>query len=133
MPGFIIAGIISGFLFGIMDGLINANPFAQKLNEVFRPIAKTNVNIFSGIIIDLAYGFIMAGIFLMLYKSLPGETGLAKGISFSLMAWFFRVVMSVASQWMMYNVPVGTLIYTLGTGLIEMLLLGIVLGIIIKP
>ena len=133
MIRYIIVSIISGILFGIMDGLINANPLAQKLYEVYKPIAKTVINVPAGIIIDLVYGFVMAGVFLLLYRSLPGETGLLKGISFALLVWFFRVVMSVISGWMMFNIPIGALLYTLITGLGEMLILGILYGLTLKP
>jgi hypothetical protein len=105
VTSYLIVSIVSGILFGILDGLINANPIANKLYEVFKPIAKTSVNFVAGMIIDLAYGFILAALFLLVFPSLPGEAGLLKGISFALMVWFFRVVMSVASQWMMYKVP----------------------------
>jgi hypothetical protein len=130
---YIIVSVISGILFGVMDGLINANSLAQKLYDIFKPIAKTSVNVPVGIVIDLFYGFVMAGIFLLLYKSLPGEAGLVKGISFAFLVWFFRVVMSAASQWMMFNVPASALIYGLLTGLGEMLILGIFYGLILRP
>jgi hypothetical protein len=130
---YIIISIISGILFGIMDGLINANPLAQRLYEVYKPIAKTALNVPAGIIIDLIYGFVMAGVFLLLYRSLPGNTGLLKGISFALLIWFFRVLMSAISGWMMFNVPIRALIYTLTTGLGEMLILGILYGLTLKP
>jgi hypothetical protein len=87
----------------------------------------------AGIVIDLVFGFVMAGIFLLLYHSLPGETGLIKGLSFAVMVWFFRVVMYVASQWMMFTVPVKTLLYTLATGFGEMLVLGVLYGLTLKP
>src|SRR5512139_1272071 len=112
MTGYIIVGIASGILFGILDGVINANPLAQKLYDVYKPIAKTSLNLPAGIVIDLVYGFVMAGVFLLLYAGLPGETGLLKGISYALLMWFFRVVMHVASQWMMFKVPVKALLYT---------------------
>jgi hypothetical protein len=130
---YIIISIISGILFGIIDGLINANYLAQGLYEVFKPIAKTAINVPAGIVIDLVYGFIMAGVFLLLYRSLPGDMGLLKGISFAFLIWFFRVVMSVISGWMMFNVPIGALLYTLITGLGEMLILGILYGLTLKP
>jgi hypothetical protein len=133
MTNYILVSIISGILFGLLDGLINANPTAVKLYEVYRPIAKTSLNFVAGILIDLAYGFILAGLFLLLYPSLPGETGLAKGVSFGLLVWFLRVVMSVASQWMMYKVPSITLLYTLLAGLGEMLILGILYGLALRP
>lgn len=133
MIAYIIVSIVSGILFGVMDGLINANPLAQKLNKIYKPIAKSSMNVPAGIVIDLVYGFVMAGIFLILYNSLPGELGLLKGISFAFLAWFFRVVMYVASQWMMLNVPIRALLYTLLTGLCEMLILGILYGLTLTP
>jgi len=133
MTSYIIVSVISGILFGILDGLINANPMANKLFEVYKPIAKPSLNFVAGIIIDLAYGFILAALFMLLYPVLPGATGVVKGLSFGLMAWFFRVVMSVASQWMMYKVPLNTLLYSLFTGLGEMLILGILYGLTLQP
>ena len=132
MTNYILVSVISGILFGLLDGLINANPIAVKLYEVYRPIAKTSLSFVAGILIDLAYGFILAGLFLLLYPSLPGETGLAKGVSYGLLVWFLRVVMSVASQWMMYKVPSKTLLYTLLAGLGEILILGILYGLTLQ-
>lgn len=54
-------------------------------------------------------------------------------MSFAVMVWFFRVVMYVASQWMMYIVPIKTLVYSLGAGLGEMLILGMLYGLTLKP
>lgn len=46
-----------------------------------------------------------------------------------------RVIMSVASQWMMFQVPWKTSLYTLLAGLGEMLMLmlGILYGLALKP
>jgi hypothetical protein len=133
MIGYIIVSVVSGILFGILDGVINANPLAHRLYEVYKPIARTSVNPLAGIVIDLVYGFIMAGVFLLLHKSLPGETGLVKGVSFACLVWFFRVVMYTASQWVMFKVPVEALLYSLVTGLGEMLILGVLYGLTLKP
>jgi hypothetical protein len=133
MISYIIVSFVSGILFGVLDSLINANPFARRLYEVYKPIAKTSINVPTGVVIDLIYGFVMAGIFLLLYRSLPSEMGLVKGISFAFLAWFFRVVMSVASSWMMFKIPVRTLLYTILTGLGEMLILGILYGFFLEP
>lgn len=133
MIKYIIVSLVSGVLFGTLDGLINANPLAQTLYGVYQPLSKTSVNMPAGMTIDIFYGFVLAGIFLLLYKSLPGDRGWVKGISFALIAWFFRVVMSVASQWMMFNVPDSTLLYTLISGLVEMLILGLLFGWFLRP
>ena len=133
MTLYIFVSIVSGIIFGLMDGVINANPIAVKLYEVYKPITKTSVNFIAGMIIDIAYGFILAALFMLLYPSLPGMNGVVKGISFAGGVWFLRVVMGVASQWMMYKVPVKALLYTLITGLAEMLVLGILYGTTLKP
>jgi len=133
MLGYIVVSIVSGILFGILDGVINANPLAQRLYQVYKPIAKTSVNPLAGMVIDLVYGFVMAGVFLLLYKSLPGGTELVKGMSFACLVWFFRGVMYTASQWVMFNVPIEALLYSLVTGLGEMLILGVLYGLTLKP
>lgn len=133
MIRYILISVISGILFGILDGVIHANPLAQRLYEIYKPIARTSLNPLAGIVIDLIYGFVMAGVFLLLYKSLPGETGLVKGVSFAFLVWFFRTAMYVASQWVMFNIPVETLLYSLVAGLGEMLILGLLYGLTLKP
>ena len=130
---YIIISITSGILFGVLDGIINANPFARRLFDVYKPIAKTTVNVAVGIIIDLLYGFVMAALFLLLYQSLPGANDVMKGISFALIVWFFRVVMGVVTQWMRFKVPLSALYYILFTGLCELLVLGILYGLTLKP
>lgn len=133
MLRYVIVSLGGGILFGIMDGLINANALAQKLYKTFDPVLRKTVNVPVGIVIDLIYGFVMAGIFLLLYQSLPGNSGWLKGITFGFIIFFFRVVMQVASQWMMFKVSSGLLIYILVSGLIEMLLLGLFFGLFLKP
>lgn len=133
MSRYIIVSLVSGVLFGLMDGLINANPWATRYLEVYKPIARSSINAPVGLVIDLAYGFILAGIFLLLYASLPGDTGLVKGISFAFLVWFLRVFMAAASTWMMFIVPHQTLFYTLITGLGEVLVLGVLYGLTLRP
>jgi hypothetical protein len=133
MAIYLAVSVFSGMLFGIMDGAINANRLAQRLFEVYKPIARERLNPFAGIAIDLASGFVMAGVFLLLYPSLPGATGLLKGLSYALLVWFFRVVMSAASQWVMFNISVDAVLYSLFAGLGEMLVLGTLYGLTLRP
>ncbi len=133
MIRYIIVSVVSGILFGILDSAINANPLAQRLYEVYKPIARTSANLIAGVLIDLVYGFAMAGVFLLLYQSLPGDAGIVKGLSYAGLVWFFRVAMSAASQWMMFRVPVRTVVYSLAAGLGEMLVLGVLYGLTLRP
>jgi len=133
MRTFSLVGLGSGILFGLMDALISANTLAQRLYQVYKPIARTSINAPAGAVIDLLYGFVLAGLFLVLHKSLPGTVGWMKGLSFGLLAWFFRVLMNAASQWIMFRVSTETLAYTLLAGLGEMLILGVLYGLTLRP
>lgn len=130
---YILISIISGVIFAILDGLLNANPLAQRLFAVYQPIARTSINMVAGIRIDLCYGFALAGLFLLLHNSLPGSSGLLKGLSFGLIVWFLRVVMYALSQWMTFNIPGKTIIYIILSGLLEMLVLGVLYGLTLTP
>lgn len=132
MVKYILASILTGLLFALMDGLINGNPYAAELLAPFQPIARETVNIPAGAIIDVIYGFIISGIFLVILPALPSESGIMKGLAYGIGMWFFRVVMMVFSEWMMFNIPVKTLIYLLVTGFFETILLGILNGLILK-
>jgi len=129
MIAYVIVSIASGLLFGILDGVINANPLARRLFQVYDPIARKSINPIAGMLIDLFFGFVMAGAFLILYTSLPGVNGWLKGLSFAALLWFFRVVMYVASQWIMFTVPLKTLVYLLLAGLVEAFALGSLYGL----
>ena len=133
MLRYVLVSIGSGLLFGLLDGLINVNPIAVKLYQVYKPIARTSVNALAGVAIDLAYGFIMAAIFLLLYESLPGQSGIVKGLSFAVLAWFFRGVMYAASTWMMFDLPITLVGYGLVTASAEMLVLGSLYGLTLRP
>ena len=133
MIEYIVVSIISGLLLAVMDMAMNINPLAMRLYRVYAPIAKTSANPAAGMLIDLFYGFAMAGLFLLLYSSLPGDVGIVKGISFAILAWFLRVAMRSASEWMMFKIPRETLVYTTLAGLGEMLVLGVVYGLALRP
>ena len=130
---FFIVATSSGLLFAVLDGAINANPLAVRLLEFYKPLARTTINVPLGVAIDLAYGFLLAGLFLLLFRSLPGQSALIKGVSFALIVWLLRVVMSGASQYMIFRMPMAALAYILVTGLIEMLILGILYGLTLRP
>lgn len=133
MITFIGVAIGSGVLFAVLDGLLHANPLARRLYRAYDAVAKERANIPAGFAIDVAYGFAMAALFKTVYGCLPGEAGLLKGLCFAGIAWFFRVAMGVASEWMTRKVPPAALAYTLITGLGEMLLLGILYGLTLGP
>ncbi len=133
MVRYIVVSVGSGLLFAVLDVLLNANPLARRLYKVFEPIARKSANIVAGLGIDLVFGFAMAGVFLLLHDSLPGQSWVIVGLLYGLLVWFFRVAMQAASQWMMFRLPAATLLYTLVSGLVEMAILGLLYGLTLAP
>jgi len=128
-----VISLVGGLLFGVLDGVLNANPLARSLFDVYQPIARTSINVVAGMIIDLMYGFVLAGMFMLLSPALPGSSGLVKGLGFAAGLWFVRVVMGAASTWIMFNIPARTIAYVTAAGLAEMLALGILYGVTLVP
>ena len=131
MIKFLLKSLLVGVIFGILDGLMHANPIAENLYDIYEPISRDSINVTAGIIIDIVYGFILCGVFLLLYKSLPG-VGIVKGFGYGVLMWIFRVMMYAITQWMMFIIPVETILYMILAGLFEMLIIGGLIGILFK-
>jgi len=124
-------GLAGGLIFAFMDGLINANPLAQRLYAFYLPIVRESINAPLGMLFDLSAGIAMALLFVALKPAFP--RGWAnQGIAFGLLAWFFRVAMASASQVVMFRVPASAVAYALLTGLVEMIALGLLYGALLK-
>lgn len=127
----ILVGLVAGVAFLVLDGILNANPLAQRLYAAYQPIARQSVNAVAGSLIDLAFGMILAGFFSALRTSLPGRSRVTKGLSFGLMVWFLRVCMRVAGEWVVTVVPVEVHAYTLGAGLVQMLIVASLIALLL--
>jgi len=127
----ILAGLAAGVAFLVLDGVINANPLAQRAYAVYRPIARSSVNAVAGSVVDLAYGLILVTLFVILRHCLPGGTSLAKAMWFAVIIWFLRVVMRVAGEWVMTTVPWSTHVYSLAAGLVQLLLVAGVIALLL--
>ena len=127
----VFIGLIAGLLFAVADALINANPLAQDLYDVYRPIARSSINAPLGLAFDLISGIVMSFLFVVLRSALPGGV-VTKGMAFGAIAWFFRVAMGSAAQLVMFRMTAPALLYGLFTGLAEMLILGIFYGVLLK-
>jgi hypothetical protein len=122
---YLMVGLASGIIFVLLDFVLNVNPLAQRVSAPYRPIARKAMPLAAAVVIDLLSGLAMAGIFLLLRAALPGGRVVGAGISFGFLVWFFRVLMSGLSQWVMFEIPFTTLLYSIGAGLVEMLILGL--------
>jgi hypothetical protein len=121
MTMYVLASLGTGVLFVVLDVLLNANPLAQRVHSGYEPIARKELNPLPAVAVDMAYGFIIAGLYMLLSQALPGAGWLAKTASFAAVLWFLRVVMAALSHWVMFDVPAVAHLYDLVAGLVEML------------
>jgi hypothetical protein len=129
----LLVGVVAGAAFLALDGVLNANPLARRLYTVHQPIARPSVNALAGSAVDLAYGVILAWMFVALRASMPGQTSIEKAASFGLMVWFLRVCMRVAGESVMTVVPASVHAYTLVAGLVQALIVAGIIALLLPP
>jgi hypothetical protein len=130
----VVAGIVASVLFLVLDaalgtagGFIGAQVFGVPVEQPSGFEAKMKF----GLIFELINGFMLAVIYAVIHPSLPGR-GWKKGISYGLLVWGLRVVMGAFSTYMMTDMPPILIAINVVTGLIEVLILGIVIAAIYK-
>lgn len=134
LPRIIIGGIFIGLLLlvlGVISGFFSVSVFKLPMFVSDSTLWRREFNPALSIFLDIIYGIVLAGLFNLLYLSIPGE-GVLKGISFGLIIWFFKVVMAMGSIRIMFNVSDQILIYWTFSGLLELVIIGSILGIFYK-
>jgi hypothetical protein len=129
---FLLAGIVASVLFLVLDmALGTAAGFmgATFFDLPFEQPPGIEAKIKFGLIFELINGFMLAAIYAVIHPGLPGR-GWKKGISYGLIVWGLRVVMWAFSTYMMTAMPSILIAITVVTGLIEVLILGIVIAVI---
>jgi hypothetical protein len=130
---YIIVSVGSGLLLVVLDAVLNANPLALRLYSTYSAIARISIPIIRSILIDIAFGFLLAGFYLILYRAMPVQPGIARAIAFGFLVWVLRSLMNTLSHWTMYNVPAYTHLYALFTGLIQSLAVSLFYGLTLSP
>jgi hypothetical protein len=112
-----VLGMAGGWLAIRLFGLPAAQPEGMEAKFKF------------GLLFELINGFLLALIYAVIHPCLPGR-GWVKGVSYGLIVWALRVVMWAFSTYMMTDLPSATIGITVGTGLIEVLILGVVIALV---
>jgi hypothetical protein len=121
----VFAGIAASILFLILDaalgmlgGWIGARLFGLPSTQPEGIESKMA----AGLVFELVNGFLLAAIYALFYRCLPGA-GWVKGLSYGLLVWGLRVVMWAFSTYMMTDMSPVAISITVGTGLVEMLVI----------
>ena len=133
MTRYVFASLGAGVLFLLLDGFLNVNPLAQRVHRAYGAIARKSMNLALAVAIDIAYGFIIAGLYLLLYQALPGTPGLVRTLSFAIILWILRDVMAALGHWVMFDVPASSHLYDIVAGLIEMLAISLFCAATLRP
>lgn len=133
MTEYVLVSLGVGVLFVVLDGLLNMNPLAQRVHAAYEPIARKTLDPVPATAIDMAYGFVVAGLYLLLHESLPGAGWAAKAASYAVILWVLRVVMGVLSHWVMFDVPARSHLYDIAAGLLEMLAIAALCAAVLGP
>jgi cellulose synthase/poly-beta-1,6-N-acetylglucosamine synthase-like glycosyltransferase len=130
----VVAGIVASVLFLVLDAALGtAGGFigAEAFDLPFEQPPGIEAKMKFGLIFELINGFMLAVIYAVIHPSLPGQ-GWKKGISYGLIVWGLRVVMWAFSTYMMTDMAPVLIVINGVTGLIEVLILGIVIAAIYR-
>lgn len=133
MLTYVLVSIGSGFILAFFDIVIYANPLGRKIYAPYKPIARDKVSPILLILTNIAFGFTLAGFYLIIYRVLPGPTGLFRALVFGFYVWLIRSLMSSMSQWTAFKIPANVHLYTILAGLIQISTLSIFYLITLDP
>lgn len=128
----LIAGIAASLLFLVLDaalGMIGGLVGARVFGLAPQDPSQIQDKMAYGLVFEVINGFMLTVVYAVIHYSLPGQ-GWAKGISFGFLVWGLRVVMWAFSTYMMFDVQAVSIAITTFTGLIEVLILGVVISAI---
>ena len=132
---FLLAGLASSVLFAVLDmalgmagGLVGSRLFGLPATQPAEFEKKTRL----ALLFEVVNGFMLALIYVLIATSLPGQ-GWVKGISYGLIVWGLRVVMWAFSTYVMTDMSPITIGINVVTGLVEVLILGVVIAAIYGP
>ena len=127
-----LTGLIASVLFLVLDmalgmagGLIGSRLFG--LPDTQPPGIEKKARV--GLAFEVVNGFMLALIYALIQSDLPGQ-GWIKGISYGLVVWGLRVVMWAFSTYMMTDMAPVLIGINVVTGLVEVLILGVVIAAI---
>ena len=115
---------LRGRRIGVENTALGAYMLARALQS--GELARADVEIVRG---NKTSDQTVATIYALIHTGLPGR-GWTKGVSYGLIVWALRVVMWAFSTYMMTDLAPVTIGITVGTGLIECLILGVVIALI---
>ncbi len=126
---FFMTGLITGFVFLMLDMFIAiaTGPLLSPFSGL--PIWRNPPNIAAGAVFDIINGFILAGIFMVMYKGIPGS-GWRKGANFGIIVGLLRTVMSSFSALVMYATPAEVVMIQLVSGYAEIVILCVILSLV---
>jgi hypothetical protein len=127
----IVTGLVAAVLFLVLDmglGMLGGWLGKRLFGLPSAQPAGMDAKIKFGLVFELINGFLLTVIYAVIHAALPGR-GWTKGVSYGLIVWALRVVMWAFSTYMMTDLAPATIGITVGTGLIEVLILGVVIAL----
>ncbi len=128
----VIAGILLGFAFLVLDLVAFVNPVVFSVTAPYLTLSiwkspsslGTSNVVFLPFLFELVNGIILAGVWFLINPSIPGKAW-RKGLNYGIIVGLFRVLMGAFSTYVMYAVPDVVLVTTTIASFIEILVLGI--------
>lgn len=134
MVRYSLISVLAGSIMLVFDVVFVNNEFARRISIPLDPIRRKKNTFTRNLAVNISFGFIFAGFYLMSYRSLPGlPNSLFRSIYFAIMVWIPSFVFKAMSQWVEFDFPGKFLLYTVFSGFIKILSISILFHYVLRP
>lgn len=134
MVSYFLISVLAGSIMLIIDVVFVNNEFAKRISNPLDSIQRKNNKFARNLAVNISFGFVFAGFYLMSYRSLPGLPGsFFRSFYFASMVWILSIVFKAMSQWVAFDFPGKFLLYSVFSGFIKILSISILFHYLLRP
>ena len=128
----VVAGLISFVYSSVTCGYLFNWIYELPPTAIWKPVESYTASWFiSSFVISLILFMIIAAVYGVLYKGLPGD-GVKKGLWFGIIIWLVGIVPGMASTYMTMTVNTTVIMYLLAMGIVKYLIIGVAIAYIFE-
>jgi len=134
MVRYALISVLAGSIMLILDAVFDNSEFAKRISLPLNPIRRKNNTLARSLAVNISFGFIFAGFYLISYRSLPGLPGsFFRSLYFATIVWILSVVFKAMSQWVEFDFTGSFLLYSVLSGFIKILSINILFHYLLRP
>lgn len=130
---YILVSILAGGVMLFLEEGSKTIPFARRWFASFSLLRRQENFRARRTIVEIAFGFVFVGFYILFYRALPLQPGLPRTFFFTLIFWIPTSVYKATSDWASFDVPADIHLYAVFVGLIKLLAVSLLFHFTLAP